>query len=150
MKHLFEPATAEEVKARIARLRSDSLRQWGRMDVAQALAHCSTGFEVAAGLRRPRRHALGWCIGWLLKPLALGNEAPMRRNTPTVNEQLVQDPRDLEQERLRLCGWIDRFVAAGPGGCTRHPHAFFGPLTPEEWARLMYKHLDHHLRQFGA
>jgi transposase InsO family protein len=45
---------------------------------------------------------------------------------------------------------IDRFVAAGPKSCTTHPHSFFGPLTPEEWAILMYKHLDHHLRQFGV
>jgi LPS sulfotransferase NodH len=45
---------------------------------------------------------------------------------------------------------IDRFVAAGPKGCTTHPHSFFGRLTAEEWAILMYKHLDHHLRQFGV
>jgi hypothetical protein len=62
----------------------------------------------------------------------------------------VNDERDLERERERLCGLIDRFAAAGPEGCTAHPHPFFGPLTAEEWATLMYKHLDHHLRQFGA
>jgi hypothetical protein len=45
---------------------------------------------------------------------------------------------------------IDRFAAAGPAGCTAHPHAFFGSLAPDQWAILMYKHLDHHLRQFGA
>ncbi len=58
--------------------------------------------------------------------------------------------RDLEAERRRLCGLIEGFVAAGPAGCTTHPHSFFGRLTPEEWAILQYKHLDHHLRQFGA
>jgi len=41
-------------------------------------------------------------------------------------------------------------VGAGPAGCTAHPHSFFGRLKPEEWATLMYKHLDHHLRQFGV
>ena len=60
------------------------------------------------------------------------------------------DDKDFETERNRLSGLIDRFAAAGPAGCTSHPHAFFGPLTPDEWAVLMYKHLDHHLRQFGA
>ncbi len=53
-------------------------------------------------------------------------------------------------EQHRLSALIDRFAAAGPAGCTTHPHTFFGPLTPQEWAALMYKHLDHHLRQFGA
>jgi len=41
-------------------------------------------------------------------------------------------------------------TVAGPAGCTKHPHSFFGKLTPEEWAILSYKHLDHHLRQFGV
>jgi Protein of unknown function (DUF1569) len=50
-------------------------------------------------------------------------------------------------EPERLCGLIDRFATAGPEGCAMHPHSLFGRLTPEEWA-LMYKHLDHHLRQF--
>ena len=45
---------------------------------------------------------------------------------------------------------IARFAEAGPAGCTTHPHSFFGRMTPNEWAVLMYKHVDHHLRQFGA
>jgi LPS sulfotransferase NodH len=45
---------------------------------------------------------------------------------------------------------IDRFASGGPAGCAQHPHSFFGPLTPAEWAELNYKHLDHHLRQFGV
>jgi hypothetical protein len=66
----------------------------------------------------------------------------------TDKNLLVTDERDLEVERLRLRGLIDRFSTAGPAGCTTHPHALFGPLTPMEWAALMYQHLDHHLRQF--
>jgi Protein of unknown function (DUF1569) len=54
----------------------------------------------------------------------------------------------MERERLR--GLVDRFCQAGAPGCTSHPHSFFGHLTPEEWAILTYKHLDHHLRQFGV
>lgn len=62
---------------------------------------------------------------------------------------IVQDERELEAERARLLGLIDRF-AAGPQACTRHPHSFFGKMQPDEWATLMYKHLDHHLRQFSV
>jgi len=57
---------------------------------------------------------------------------------------------DMGHPLVRLAGLIDRFAAGGPAGCTQHPHSFFGPLTPDEWAILMYKHLDHHLRQFGV
>ena len=150
MKNLFEAARVEEVKERMAQLRPDSKRLWGKMNAAQALAHCSAGLELAVGDRIPPRLLLGRIIGRMVKPMALGNDEPMRRNSPTVKDLVVQDERDLGKERERLCGLIDRFAAAGPAGCTTHPHSFFGRLTPEEWATLMYKHLDHHLRQFGV
>jgi hypothetical protein len=150
MKNLFEASSVSEVKERIAQLQPDSERVWGKMNAAQAVAHCSAGLEWATGDRIPPRMLLGRIVGQMVKPLALRNDAPMRRNSPTAKDLVVQDQRDLATERQRLCGLIDRFVAAGPGGCTRHPHSFFGRLTPEEWATLMYKHLDHHLRQFGV
>ena len=148
MRNLFEAAAVEEVKERLAHLRPDSARLWGKMNAPQAVAHCSAGFELALGDRRSPRTLLGRIIGRMLKPMALGNDEPMRRNTPTVKGLVVADERDLGPELKRLYGLIDRFVAAGPAGCTTHPHGFFGRLTPQEWATLMYKHLDHHLRQF--
>ena len=150
MKDLFDAARVEEVKQRIARLRPDSERQWGKMNAPQALAHCSRGFELASGDMRPPRVLIGRIIGPIIKPKVFENDEPLRRNSPTVKGLVTQDDRDLAEERARLYGVIDRFVAAGPKGCTTHPHTFFGPLTPEQWAILMYKHLDHHLRQFGV
>ncbi len=150
MKDLFETARVEEVKQRIARLRPHSERLWGKMNAPQALAHCSKGFELASGDMRPPRVLIGRIIGPIIKPKVFGNDEPLRRNSPTVKGLVIQDDRDLAEERARLYGVIDRFVAAGPKGCTTHPHSFFGPLTPQEWAILMYKHLDHHLRQFGV
>jgi hypothetical protein len=150
MKNLFDAAAAEEVKERLGNLRPDSGRLWGTMNAAQAVAHCAAGLELAVGDRRPPRKLLGRILGGFVKPMALGNDEPMRRNTPTVKDLVVKDERDLGTERERLRALIDRFAAAGPEGCTTHPHSFFGRLTPQEWAVLMYKHLDHHLRQFGV
>jgi len=150
MKNLFEVSRVEEVKERIAKLKPDSHRVWGKMNPAQALEHCSRGIELAMGDRMPPRMLLGRIIGRMVKPMALGNDEPLRRNSPTVKGLVVQDELDLGTERERLRGLIERFTAAGPAGCTMHPHSFFGRLTPEEWATLMYKHLDHHLRQFGV
>ena len=150
MKHLFDAARVEEVQARIAKLRPESAALWGTMSPAQALAHCALAFEWAVGDRIPPRMWLGRIMGRIVKPMVLGNDAPMRRNSPTAKDLVVQDARDLGTERERLRGLIGRFAAAGPAGCTTHPHSFFGRLTPEEWATLMYKHLDHHVRQFGA
>ena len=148
MKNLFEAASQEEVKKRVAQLRPDSERAWGKMNPAQAMAHCSASLELALGDRTSPRLLLGRMIGYLVKPMVLRDDEPMRRNSPTMKNLVIQDERDLGEERERLRGLIDRFAASGPDGCTEHPHSFFGRLTADEWAILMYKHLDHHLRQF--
>lgn len=150
MKSLFEPAQTQEVKSRIARLTPRSERQWGKMTAAQAMAHCAVSMEMALGDNKPPRAFVGRVIGGVIKPLVLRDDEPMRRNSPTMKTLIVEDERDLGRERERLCGLIDRFSAAGPAGCTEHPHSFFGRLKPDEWAILMYKHVDHHLRQFGV
>lgn len=150
MTTLFDSGVADGVKARLASVRPDSPRQWGKMTASQAIAHCARGMEMATGDLKPPRVFIGRIFGPLVKPLALGNEQPMKRNAPTAPELLVPHEPDLDAERARLASLIDRFVAGGPARCTTHPHAFFGRLTPVQWAELMYKHLDHHLRQFGA
>jgi len=150
MKSLLETTSGAEIKARINRLQPDSERQWGRMNAAQALAHCTLGLKLALGETTPPRTLIGWTIGPLIKKMVFRDEEPLRRNSPTVKGLVVQDDRNLAKERDLLCATINRFRAAGPDGCTRHPHSFFGRLTPQQWGALMYKHLDHHLRQFGV
>jgi len=119
-------------------------RLWGKMTPAQAMAHCTIGMELACGDRRPPRMLIGRLIGSLIKKKAFQPSEPMRRNSPTIPGFQVADDRDLAAECARLSRMIDRFANAGPGGCTDHPHSFFGRLTPDE-----YKHIDHHLQQFG-
>jgi hypothetical protein len=150
MRNLFEATMVEEVKGRLAHMRPDSERLWGKMTPAQAVAHCSAGMELALGDESPPRLLIGRIVGGVIKPKVFADDEPMRRNSPTIRGLVVNDDRDLGKERERLRGLIDRFVAGGPPGCTKHPHSFFGRLTPQEWAILMYKHLDHHLRQFGV
>jgi Protein of unknown function (DUF1569) len=150
MKNLFEAARVEEVKERMAQLRPDSERLWGKMNPAQALAHCTAAIGMAMGKTRPPRIWIGRLLGPLAKKSLIVNGTPMRRNSMTEKSVLVTDERDFEVERQRLRESIDHFAAGGPGVCTNHPHFFFGPLTPLEWAVLMYQHLDHHLRQFGV
>jgi hypothetical protein len=150
MKNLYEVSSANEIKERIARIKPDSPRQWGKMNVAQAVAHCAASMEWTVGDRVPPRAFFPSLVGRLIKPMVLGNDKPFHRNSPTSPDLLVTDQRDLDAERQRLCALIDRFAAAGPTGCTTSPHSFFGRMTPDQWAILMYKHLDHHLRQFGV
>ena len=150
MKNLFETATVQEVKDRIASLKPDSAAEWGTMSAAQALAHCTGGLEMALGDSKLPRVLMGRLIGGIIKPMVLKDEVPMRRNSPTAKALVIHDNRDLPKEKDRLSALIDRFAVGGPAVCTSYPHAFFGKMTPQEWAILMYKHLDHHLRQFSA
>lgn len=150
MTNLLDAPTAEAIKTRLRTLRADSPRQWGTMTAPQAVAHCVESMKMAVDDVRPKRMFAGYLFGPVVRRLALGNEAPMRRNSPTSPDLVIRNDRDLNAERDRLIALIDRFVAGGRDACTKHPHTFFGPLTPEQWGELMYKHLDHHLRQFGA
>ena len=149
MRNLFDPTAAAEVNERLGRLRPDSTRQWGKMTAAQAVAHCSAGVEMALGDIKPPRAFMGRLIGRVIKRFVITGDQPMRPNSPTADELVVDGVRDLDEERVRLSNLIDRFRAGGDASCTTHPHPFFGSLTPQEWSVLMYKHLDHHLRQFG-
>lgn len=151
MKNVFDAAVANEVKTRLKKLGPQSEKQWGKMSAPQMLAHCSLSMQWALGEVVPEKGSLPVRVmGRLVKPIVFRNEDPLRKNSPTAKSLLVTDERDLDEERNRLSGLIDKFTAGGPAVCTTNPHGFFGKLTPEEWAILMYKHLDHHLRQFGV
>ena len=145
MKNLFQREAADEVIARIDTLRPIAQRQWGKMDVAQMMAHCSAALDMASGRLNPPRILLGRLLGPFVKPIYT-NEKPFSKNNPTDKKLVVSDQRDFqrEQERLKLC--VRQFHEGGKEKCTRHPHPFFGALSPQDWSRGMYKHLDHHLR----
>jgi Protein of unknown function (DUF1569) len=149
MPSLFVPADRVELLDRLEKLQRDATRQWGKMSSSQALAHCSAALEAGTG-DKPRKQAL---IGKVFAPLVrkrLLGDRPMPRNSPTDPAFVVTDERDFAAERGRLTSLIDRFCELGPSNAGDQTHSFFGRLTGEEWGRVMYKHIDHHLRQFGA
>jgi Protein of unknown function (DUF1569) len=149
MKSLFTPTTVNEILNRIDRIESTSPRQWGKMDVAQMLAHCGNGLEMAMGIINPHRVFIGRLIGGFLKPVYT-NEKPFSKDSPTSEEIKVSTPKDFATEKTRLIKLVKQFSEGGELKCTKHPHPFFGKLTPTEWSIGMYKHIDHHFRQFGA
>src|ERR1700693_6624995 len=129
MKNLFEASTVGEVKERMAQLRPDSERLWGKMNPAQTLAHCSAAMEMAVGERTPPRILIGRVLGRFAKKSMIVNEKPMPRNVGTDKSLVVSDERDFVVERQRLSEFIERFAAGGPGACQKNPNFFFGPLT---------------------
>jgi Protein of unknown function (DUF1569) len=149
MKSLFDTETYEEISTRMQKLGPATQRQWGKMDVAQMLAHCKAAFSVPLSEKKMPRNILGLLVGWAVKK-KLYNEDPWKRNLPTAPNFIIKDKREFEKEKQELMLLIDRFYTLGPGKVGLFPHPMFGSYTSEQWGKSMYKHLDHHLRQFGA
>jgi len=149
MKSLFEKSASDEMIARINKLTPAAQPLWGKMNAAQALAHLSISLRAASGEDTYKKGLLGILFGGLAKKAAFG-EKPFRHNVPTDKKYVVSDERDLGVERKNLIAAVQKFSQAGPAGITKCPHPFFGVLTVQEWDILMWKHLDHHLRQFGV
>jgi hypothetical protein len=149
MKNLYVPNDRKEILDRLDRLQPRAVRQWGKMEPAQMLAHCTAALEVAAGDTPRRQTLIGKLLAPFVKAKVLGEE-PMMKNAPTDPSFVIGDQRDFEKEKARLAARLARFGEAGPAAASGRVHSFFGRLAGDEWGVLMYKHLDHHLRQFGA
>jgi hypothetical protein len=149
MKSLYDPQVLSQLEARIRQLMPDSPRQWGKMDAAQMLAHCALATEMAAGDVPMKQILLGKILGPIFKRHMLADR-PMRKIEARSGELCITGPRNFATERTRLLGVLTRISVGGPATATKCPHPFIGPLTGEEWGTLTYRHVDHHLRQFGV
>ena len=149
MKNLFDKNVYNEITNRINTLIPQSQRQWGKMEVAQMLAHCKEAFKVPLSDKKMPRMFIGLLLGWAFKK-KLYNDEPWKRNLPTAPNFIIKDERDFEKEKQGLTGLINQFHNGGPDNVGRFPHPMFGTFTKEQWGKSMYKHLDHHLMQFGV
>lgn len=147
MKTLFDAAAQGELLARLDKLSPQSRAAWGKMNVGQMLEHCTRALQVPVGDFQVKPSFLRF-IGRFFKGIALGDR-PFGKNSPTAPEFVVSDAREFDAEKRRLLAAF-RKLGAGEKAVTVFEHAFFGRLSAAEWGVLMHKHLDHHLRQFGA
>jgi hypothetical protein len=149
MQTIFDPAAREELLRRVDAIKPGSTRLWGKMSAAQMLEHTARALEVAAGRKPSKQAFVGKAISWIFKKNFLG-EKPFGKNSPTGPEFIVHDAPELEPAREKVKTLIREFSAAGEKSCDGRVHGFFGRLTGAEWGVSQYKHVDHHLRQFGA
>jgi hypothetical protein len=150
MNSLFETADRKQILDRFGKLQAGAARQWGKMDAAQMLAHCAASLEVAAGDVKKEQRLLGKLLARFVKGSLVHSDKPMEKNAPTDPTFVVADARDFEKEKARVLAVAARFASGGPAAANGRVHSFFGTLTGDEWGALTWKHLDHHLRQFGG
>jgi Protein of unknown function (DUF1569) len=149
MNNLYQKESYEATVERFDKLTPDSQRLWGKMSVAQMMAHCAVGIQMALGDVKPKRSLIGILIGGFSKGLLTG-EKKLPKNSPTSPVFIITEPKDFDKEKANLLVLLKRMHDGGEAGATTHPNAFFGKLTPTEWGQGQYHHLDHHLRQFGV
>src|SRR5260221_13478688 len=131
VKNLFDSGLAGDTKQRIMELHHDSQLLWGNMTVAQTLAHCTSGLEMAMGVINPKRAPFPANVMVLrIKPLVFGNDKPMRRNSPSSPELFCADHTncDFDRERSYLIAAIDRFANVVAAFCYQQPHPFVSPV----------------------
>ncbi len=151
MDNIFDSSPASRIIDRIDQLQPDSQPAWGKMNVSQMLMHCSSFQEIATGEQTASRSWLGLLVGKLAKPI-LFNDKPIPQNMSTIPNLIITDTPDFNQARETLKHKIVSLqdMDIGTGKTVLQPHPFFGKLSDEEWGKGMYKHLDHHLNQFGV
>jgi hypothetical protein len=149
MQSLFDKAAYEEIINRLNKLSPESAAQWGKMNVSQMLAHCKEAFKVPLSEKRLPRMFMGRLIGWMIKS-KLYDESPWKQNLPTAPNFIIKDQRNFDKEKKELTDLVNAFYNAGLSGISKYPHPFFGKFAAEQWGKSMYKHIDHHLRQFAV
>lgn len=147
VKNLFDPVAKQEIIDRINKLTPQTKQIWGKMNVAQMLAHVQKPIEIAYGTHEPKGSFLLRLIGPLLKS-KLWDKKPYKHSLPTDPTFVMTGlEKDFEKEKIILIELINRFSKEN---LKRDRHPIFGKLTKDNWSQATWKHLDHHLSQFGV
>ncbi|MFN9590011.1 MAG: DUF1569 domain-containing protein, partial [Bacteroidota bacterium] len=143
-----DPATNETLIRRIDSLTHQSQRWWGTMTVAQVLKHLAVPSNdlISNKVRQPKMRLLGRLI---FKPIMTG-EKPYRKNSPTAKQFIITDEPEFVQGKKELKEKMLEIHGRGPDFFEGKEHFLLGRLKSHEWSNMLYKHLDHHLRQFGV
>jgi hypothetical protein len=148
--NIFTKEVADGVIDRINQLIPSSQPLWGKMNVAQMFAHCCVSYEMVYTDKHPKP---GFFMGFILKTFikkAVVSDKPYPKSSKTAPAFLISDERDFEAEKKRLVDYIRETQVLGAYIFDGKMSHSFGPLSDNEWNNMFYKHLDHHLKQFGV
>jgi hypothetical protein len=148
MKSIFNPENNQEIIDRINNLTPNSQAKWGKMTVSQMLKHCQAPIDVAFGTLQLKPNFLFLLMGKFFKNIILKKE--FKKNSPTAPDFIFNSEYDFKESQQELIEKVRTFTTNGTTVIKNPKHPFFGKMTYEEWDILQWKHLDHHLNQFGV
>jgi len=151
MKNVFSVDTFSALEARINTLKPETAALWGSMNAGQMLAHCNVTYDMAYEPEKfPKPNFL---LRFMLKAFVKNKvvtDVPYAKKSPTAPAFIIKDTRDFELEKGKLIANIRKTQALGAQHFEGKDSVSFGILTSNEWNTMFYKHLDHHLSQFGV
>ncbi|WP_179353779.1 DUF1569 domain-containing protein [Winogradskyella vidalii] len=150
MKTIFNNNTRAQLISRIEKLNNESERQWGKMNVIQMLKHNTywNGWILGTEHHTYKQAFIGKIFGKIALKRMIKDDKPFAKNIPTSDQFKPQAKvGDLESEKLN---WIDMLRNYKNYNNPYFIHDFFGKMTKEQIGILVYKHTDHHLKQFGV
>jgi hypothetical protein len=147
MNSIFDKTGNQAMIARINSLTPESKALWGKMSVDQMCKHCTSAINVAFGKQEVKMNFLMRFLGKMLKDKIFNGE--FKKNSPTAKEFIFTNHFDLEIAKKEFAESFSQF-AQGHQAIKVIDHPFWGKMTHEDWDKLMWKHVDHHLRQFGV
>jgi hypothetical protein len=151
IKNVFNQNDVSEIIERINNLSPESQAQWGKMSVAQMLAHCNISYEYVF---EPDKHKkAGAFVKFMLKLFVKNkvvNEVIYKQNSQTAPDFIIKDEKNFDNEKVRLIAFVTLTLEKGADYFDNYESHSFGKLNKNEWNNMFYKHLDHHLRQFGV
>ena len=147
MTSIFEDKAHKDIVSRIHSLEENSQPLWGKMNVSQMLHHCQAPLNI---MLQKKDYGLKpfWLITLFFKK-SLYNDKPWRKNLPTAKQLKVNSSKDFSSEKKQLLSLVEE-VMLNKDKTSWEPHPSFGTFTPQQWGQLQFKHLDHHLTQFGV
>lgn len=151
MESLFNTETHQAILNRINSLNESSQASWGKMNVGQMLKHCQLPLEIATK-KRQMTTKVGFLKGLIFKSIVkshMYNDKPWKQNLQTPKEFIVTDAQVFANEKDNLVNLINEF-ADKKDSANWPTHPIFGDFTTEQRGKMQYKHLDHHLKQFGV
>lgn len=151
MENLFNPSDYQAIIVRFNDISPLSQRCWGKMEVNQMIVHLKDQLDIALGNKPAMaqgpvilRTSLGRWISLYFLSWGKGKIATPIEMDALKNGMIVTD---FESDKHLLLVRLQEFISTS-NSFAEHP--FFGKINNKDWGRLAWKHINHHLLQFGA
>ena len=148
MKTILDQITREELINRINLLNENNMAQWGKMNVYQMIKHCILCEEMYLRKMPFKRSLLGFFLGKIFLNQLMKDDKPKKHNSPTKDElKIAESTGNFWEDKSK---WISLIGEYENYSKQDFVHWFYGRMTKKQVGVSVYKHIDHHLRQFNV